>query len=250
MKFIYCLLLTCFLAQYSKGQCFPDRHNTTWHDGWISCKQQANPNGARDVSHWILYNFGEPYALRKMQIWNTNDPQNLDRGMRNIVVDYSMDGNTWSELGFFEIPQAGGRSDYEGIESLDFAGKQAQYVLITGVDNYGGDCYGLSEVRFETTDEVSSEMTTPVDDKQFCVAVNVYPNPFTENPTLDLHSNCSSELSYFVTDAVGRTVHQEKMQGLNRINQALNMRELLPGMYFLNVQYGSKTIKEKLVKMN
>ena len=249
MKLIYIVLCLCLLNSVSQSQCFPDRHNTSWYDGWISCEPSPNPNGSRDASHWILYNFSKPYVLQKMQVWNTNDPVNLDRGIRNMVVDYSQDGNTWTELGAFELPQAEGMSDYQGIETLNFDGTQAQYVLITALDNYGADCYGLSEVRFETTDEQVADETTPVKNENYCVSLNVYPNPFVDNPTLEIQSNCSSQLAYQITDAVGKTIFRQHLPGQTGIDQELLMNDLRPGVYFLEVLNSSQSVKRKLVKM-
>ncbi len=249
MNYFYYTIIFCFIYNASWSQCYPDRHNTTWHDGWISCEVSVNPNSSREPSHWILYNFSQPYALQKMQLWNTNDPFHLDRGMKNIVVDYSIDGTSWTELGPFELAQAEGRSDYQGETGLDFEGKKVQYVLITALDNYGGDCFGLSEVRFETTDEVKSEMTTSNENENFCVAIKVYPNPFRENPTLGIHSNCPSQVSYTITDAVGRTIMRQDLDRFNHFNETLALEDLVPGMYFLNVRHGNQSTKEKLIKM-
>jgi len=249
MKFLYIIVCLFLLNPVSQSQCFPDRHNTTWHDGWVSCEQSPNPHGARDNSHWIMYNFSNSYALQKMHIWNSNDPLNLDQGIRNMVVDYSMDGTTWTELGSFEMSQAEGKSIYEGVEALNFEGAQAQYVLITALDNYGGSCYGLSEVRFETTDEKVSDETTPVRNENYCVSLKVYPNPFVDNPTIDIQSNCVAQLAYKVTDAVGKTVFRQNLPGQSGIGQELAMNDLVPGVYFLEVLNSDQSIKKKLVKM-
>ena len=250
MKYLLVFISIIFLTRLGLAQCYPDRHNTSWYDGWVSCETAENPNSIRGESHWILYNFGHAYALEKMQIWNTNDPQHLDRGMRNIVVDYSEDGATWNELGAFEIPQGAGTSTYEGVEGLDFSGAKAQYVLITALDNYGSDCYGLSEVRFATNDEKLADETTPVDSENFCVAVNVFPNPFVNDPTVAIQSNCSRELSYEVTDAMGRVLKvNDTSIGELTSNATLGTQEWTPGIYFLNVRNGVNVLRKKLIKM-
>ena len=129
------------------AQCDTLRHNNTWFDGWISCEETASPNATRGDGHWILYDLGQPFELFELHAWNMNAPDILDYGLQNVIVDISTDGEVWSEFAEVTIPQATGDPLYSGSELLDFDSAHAQYVLITAVDNYGGDCYGLSEIR-------------------------------------------------------------------------------------------------------
>ncbi|MEM9822582.1 MAG: hypothetical protein AAF985_15985, partial [Bacteroidota bacterium] len=90
------------------AQCFLDRHNTTWYDGWISCTTSMNPNAVRGDSHWILYNLNASQELFQMHIWNLNSPAYLADGMQTIAIDISNDGVNWSEVGEFQLPMADG----------------------------------------------------------------------------------------------------------------------------------------------
>ncbi len=250
LHFSALIIISLFVIQGIFGQCFPDRHSTNWFDGWISCETKDNPNTDHQTSHWILYNFGQPYTLSATKLWNTNDPQNLDAGLRTFIVDYSNDGSSWTSLGTFALAQADGQSTYEGSDGADFGGVRAQYVLITAVDNYGADCFGLSEVRFETTDVVTSGTTTPSEESEFCMSLKVYPNPFLENPRLDIQSNCQTPVDYTITDALGHTIYQASHQADIDISEDLPLDGLLPGMYYLEVNYGGNRVKiKKLIKM-
>lgn len=141
------LILAYSISFYSlMAQCLPDRHSATWYDGWISCVAKENPNMNRDGRHWIQYDLGEEYYLFDIKIWNLNAPDLLDYGLKNIYVDLSNDAVTWTDHGQFTISQAPGENDYEGEDVLTLEGNKARYILITAIDNYGGDCYGLSEV--------------------------------------------------------------------------------------------------------
>ena len=136
----------------SHAQCDTLRHNNTWFDGWISCEASANPNAARGDGHWIQYDFGQQYSLFDLRVWNMNAPDLLDYGMQNVVIDISSDGVTWTEYGQYVFTQAPGDSRYEGDEVMSFDSTIAQHVLITAIDNYGGTCYGLSEIRIRAQD--------------------------------------------------------------------------------------------------
>lgn len=249
MKNILLLIIVLTIGSTAlSAQCFPDRHSTNWYDGWSSCEIAESPNPERWDSHWILYNFGEPYHLTNTQIWNTNDPQRLDWGLRQVVIDYSMDGITWEEWGQFEIDQATGTSTYEGSAGPDLTGIQAQYLLITGLNNYGGDCYGLGEIKIFVDESVATEEVTP--NSNWCLSVHTYPNPFTTEATITLKNNCSDLVTYHVIDALGRTVIDKKSlseTGEETFN--LNGAQLSPGIYFLVVTQGNHIQQHKIIRL-
>ena len=250
MKKIFTLLLISFLVTQAFSQCYPDRHNTSWYDGWISCTTSANPNPDRDDSHWILYNFGQVHALGKIHIWNTNDPMHLDRGIKNVIIDYSSDGFNWTSLGSFSFELGLGTSTYEGFEGPDFEGANAQYVLITAEDNYGGSCYGVSEVRFEKLETQSATTTSSTQDP-FCISSQVYPNPFVDNPLLAIRSNCNKKVSYRITDALGNLIINVRLDQISgNFEEPLPLNNLSPGIYFLDVMAGTQGKRMKMVKMD
>ncbi len=148
---ILALLFGWVYAQLN-AQCFPDRHSTNWFDGWISCEPTPNPNPQRGDSHWIMYDLGNLYELGHSHFWNANDPAHLDYGINEVVIDYSLDGISWNELGNYSFSQASGLSTYEGETGPDFTGLSLKYVLITVLSNHGGSCYGFGEARFEVLD--------------------------------------------------------------------------------------------------
>src|SRR5688572_26384961 len=153
---IFFILLLGFLPLVSWSQCFPDRHSTNFFDGWISCEEAKNPNLARPAGHFIMYDFGKIYELGQMTIWNSNDPGHLDWGMRDVAIDYSIDGEIWLHAGDFTFSQASGLSTYEGEEGPHLDNVEGRYLLITGLNNYGGECYGLSEMRIEGEEVIIS----------------------------------------------------------------------------------------------
>ncbi|MFZ1676528.1 MAG: hypothetical protein WAT91_04595, partial [Saprospiraceae bacterium] len=113
-KLIFLFVAFVLFQHVTTAQCFPNRHNTNFFDGWISCEAAPSPNPLRPVSHFIMYDFGKIYKLGQMEIWNTNDPAHLDWGMRDVAIDYSIDGETWTTAGTYTFQQASGLSTYEG----------------------------------------------------------------------------------------------------------------------------------------
>lgn len=148
------------LSSYiSYSQCYPDRHSTNAHDGWVSCSVAPSPNPNWGNSHWILYDLGSVKQLYQSTIWNLNNPDRLDWNIRSARFDYSIDGTSYSNLTTTTLPQAPGESLYEGFAGPDFGGLSARYILITAINNYGGSCSGLGEVRFYTEPGSSNSLT-------------------------------------------------------------------------------------------
>ena len=119
-KTLFHILIIClFFTKSIIAQCYPDRHSTTWFDGWVSCETSANPNAAYGETHWIMYDFGYEYQLLESVFWNSNEPDNINFGIQEFNVDYSKDGITWTNLGTYTLNQAPGTSIYEGEEGPD-----------------------------------------------------------------------------------------------------------------------------------
>ena len=163
-----------------------DQHSTYENDSWVSCELTPNPNPIRDTSHWLLYDFGEPYFLNSANIWNYNVMDSTGHGFNEVIIDYSIDGTTWIELDTFVWNQATGLSDYTGFTFSDFNGIAAQYVLFTALSSYDtSGCAGISEINFGA---------------QYCVGVVC--DDGDDNTFDDIYSDsCSCQGSFFACEA-------------------------------------------------
>ena len=158
MKTFIATIICCSLFGSVVGQVYDDmRHNTNYNDAWISCSALPNPNTNRGDGHWIMYDLRNDYDIFQFTFWNLNDPARLNDGIQEIAIDVSLDGNTWNQMGTYTLPMSDGSSFYTGVNALSLNGATARYVLLTGLSNYGGSCYGLSEVKFGV-----SEASLPV----------------------------------------------------------------------------------------
>jgi len=251
-QYLLIVLITIFsfTAGQLFGQCNPERHNTSWFNGWASCETSPNPNVVRGESHWILYNLKDVYQLGKTHVWNTNDPKHLDWGFKEITIDVSNDGISWIEVGTFNISEATGENTYEGETGPDLTDYEGQYVLLTAMSNHGGECFGLSEIRIEAeaTTVISSVEDIHSND---CFKLSAFPNPFIAQVDVQIQANCVGELEYSVNDVLGKTVHKGTMH-LNQGTQHLkfNIDDLHPGTYYLKARQGGYTAQLPLVKLN
>jgi len=267
MKIRRLLLAFCFIiAQIIiiRGQAFPDRHSTSLKDGWLSCQASVNPNPLRGNSHWIMYNLGDTYALTTSTIWNFNTPQRinsynneswsllplsgkLEDGLKDVLIDLSVDGINWKEYGRFSIPKAPGSSFYEGTFGPDFGGKIARFVLITAVSNHGGTCFGLGEFRIMATAITTSNTADPLAD----ATLAAQPNPFSDRTTVTLGNFPAGEVTLSILDLMGREV--KKMIVLLRSeSETVNISgiDMPSGLYILQVtqKEASKSLKLEIVR--
>ncbi len=234
-------LILVFSAFIGQAQCYPDRHNTTWFDSWLSCETSENPNPAREASHWIAYNLNETKALGTLKMWNINAPEILDYGAKEIIIDYSVDGKEWIEYGRIQLNQASGKSTYEGEEILDFNNLEARHLLFTISENYGGECAGFSEIKIAVK-------PTENDENAQCLIAEVYPNPVQAELSVYLAEKCLNDVYLAIEDATGRTVISESLIKLYE-TKLINVQGLEAGVYFVCLRTGDN-IKQryKIVK--
>ncbi|NND33444.1 MAG: T9SS type A sorting domain-containing protein [Saprospiraceae bacterium] len=249
LRLIICLSAMSLLAYDSSGQCYPDRHSTNWYDGWISCEAFPNPNPQHGISHWIMYDFGQVYALKNSKIWNSNDPNHLNRGMKDVIIDVSDDGADWTSAGRYTFAQANGKNTYQGFDGPDFTGTSARYLLITAVDNWGGACYGLSEIRFEAEDVATSiAESNALEDR--CFSVETYPNPFSVKSRIIIQSQCDKEINYRITDVLGRSIESGIIGGVSGYHTIhLNGSMLVPGNYIVAIRQGNQFAQQHILRI-
>lgn len=120
-----------------------DLHGTAPADGWLSDELAAGPA-------WIQFEFDRPYRLSEMRVWNSNTVIESIHGygLKDVTIEYSLDGATWTALKDVELTQATG-AEGAAPEAIALDGVGAQFVRIDPNSNWGGGTvYGLSEVRF------------------------------------------------------------------------------------------------------
>jgi regulation of enolase protein 1 (concanavalin A-like superfamily) len=121
-----------------------DLHGTDGTTMWLSGGVQPN---------WIQYQFDKVYKLNDLKVWNSNQliETFLGFGAKNVTIQYSTDGTTWTALANVpEFAKAPGMAGYAANTTVSFGGVMAKYVKLTINSNWGGMApqTGLSEVRF------------------------------------------------------------------------------------------------------
>jgi hypothetical protein len=121
-----------------------DQHSVDLTQMWMSGNSKP---------HWIQYEFDKVYKLDEMWVWNANQTVEtfVGFGARQVAIEYSMDGQTWTTLeGVPEFARATAVPTYTANTVVDFGGVQAKFVKLNIANNWGGIAQqvSLSEVRF------------------------------------------------------------------------------------------------------
>ena len=230
MKTIKALFITLIMGTFvnltSYSQCGNDHHSNADEDNWLSCTEEISPNPARGSGHWILYDFGYNYELSSMYVWNYNVAAHTNRGIKDVYIDYSVDGNTWTELAYTQFQEADGTNSYSGFYGPDFNGEIARYVLITVISNWGDpSCSGLAEIRFDIINTIDIDEI-----KNDESLISVYPNPVDDVLYLNFGALIPQEL--FLNNAGGnKLLHLSGKE----IKSMIDVSYLPAGLYLITV---------------
>ncbi len=120
------------------------QHSTNTSDMW-SGQLPADEPGQ------IQFEFNRLYKLYEMRVWNHNFDfeRFIGVGLKDVTVEYSVDGVDWTVLGDVELAQAPGTTTYVYNTTIAFDGVAAKFVRMFINSSYGtSGNMGLSEVRF------------------------------------------------------------------------------------------------------
>ncbi|PCJ81666.1 MAG: hypothetical protein COA49_03925 [Bacteroidetes bacterium] len=201
-------------------------HSSSQDDSWLSCVETENPNPDRSEGHWILYDFGNYYELNESHFWNYNVFGETDRGVANMVVDWSVDGVTWNWWGDINLEEASGTDTYFGEPGPNFGGLVVRYLLLSITSNHGGNCYGFSELKLDVNPGV-------VDIEEVSVATfefGIHPNPAKDQTTIQIEDfNGSTVNLYNPVGQIVATYHP------SNVTTKLDIKTLASGSYMVEV---------------
>ena len=120
-----------------------------------SGEQTAWQTAPADPKPWIQFAFPKAQPLDKMVIWNSNSGWEsiLGLGAKDIVLETSLDGDTWTVVeDVTSLTQAPGNDNYNTPDQLMLNGLVASQVRVSILSTWLGNTLGtgLSEVKFYT----------------------------------------------------------------------------------------------------
>ncbi len=122
-----------------------DQHSTETATMWI-----ARPPDGNDLGY-VQFEFDRIYKMYEMMIWNYNMEFEwfIGVGVKDVSVEYSVDGQEWMSLTDLVVAQATGTGTYTANTIVPLDGIAAKFVRMTIRSSYGTTGqYGMSEVRF------------------------------------------------------------------------------------------------------
>ena len=124
--------------------------NLLWSGGsWLVSgpAETTSPSG-QTCKVWIEFTFDQTYDVGSLWVWNYQSYYQNNAALKDVTIDYSTDGSTWTELGDYVFKQQGAYSGGAHSDEIPF-GVKAKHVVISATTNYGQATYwGLSEARF------------------------------------------------------------------------------------------------------
>jgi hypothetical protein len=120
-----------------------DRHSIDPLTMWMS-------NGAQP--NWIQYEFDKAYQFSELWVWNSNQiiESFVGFGAKDVKIEYSTDGTTWTVLpGVPQFARGPASAGYAHNTTVNLGGAFAKYVKLTINATWSGLAQGgLAEVRF------------------------------------------------------------------------------------------------------
>ncbi|GAB3820316.1 right-handed parallel beta-helix repeat-containing protein [Pontibacter rugosus] len=153
-------------------------------------------------------------------------------------IEVSEDGKLFSKIGF--VPSSSG-------------GNSQSKLTYTYQDTEAGKTdvryYRLRQIDFDGTATYS--MVRAVDFKQAKLLVSVYPNPFSDNITLEVETIKEENLQVVIADMTGKRVLQKSMRlpgGISKLSLSMTEIQQEASFFFLTAYIGSTPYHIKLVK--
>lgn len=121
-------------------------------DGRIHLHSASAADMFKDDYNVFVFDVGHVEKLGELHVWNYNAAGATNNGLKEITLSVSEDNESYVEFGEFTLAQASGEDGISATELadgeyIDFKGMSGRYIKIEAKSNYGGDGYGLSELR-------------------------------------------------------------------------------------------------------
>ena len=176
-----------------------------------------------------------------------------DKGFKNVVVDYSLNGSSWTELGTFQFEQGMEEAIYSGFEGADFGGISARYVLITSLSNWGDNsCSGISDIKFNIAPPLLQDVTALLTARQALTddylntglstkipreSLLIYPNPAKEITAIALESDLSMAASIQLVGVMGNAIKSFDVEIVKGQNAwSFPLAGVPSGTYFIKIR--------------
>ncbi len=147
---------------------------------WLSSGIGFRPNSSDDPSPWLIFDLGRPVHLRRVTIWNYNEVNLTQRGVKDfelLALDHGDPNSAGHSLGQFSLAQAtsgktGPSAQPAFPQTIPIVADGVRFLKLMVRSNHAGVVYpassqapdnafvGLAEIRFyEADDEEQREVS-------------------------------------------------------------------------------------------
>lgn len=197
-------------------------------------------------------------------VWTTNATQNSFGQLNSTVLPIKLESFTatsrtntvnldWkvsSEINIskYEVERSNNGTEFKSISSLS-ARNSANYSSVDNSPLSGFNYYRLKITENDGRFSYSDVQKVKVDGKSLSINA-VYPNPASDNITLSINNNSSTEAVIQIIDFNGRIVSTRKVTIQDGLTvKTFNVSDLTSGFYVLRIMTKDETTYEKFVKL-
>ncbi len=227
-----------------------DRQTTTGVSGTGSCQvKYDNPTADEEITTPFTINFSDNPTENCNYLQSGALPVEISKfDVKVVDNEVVLEWETVEELNndYFEILRSNNAKDWEIIGFVSGAGTTLQTVRYNFVDDaasLGNNYYVLVQTDYDGSIQFSEMQVISL--KGARTHISLYPNPASQNLTVEVSEDANFPLDVNIFDATGRlvAVHQ-----LLDYNQTLNIDELDKGFYQLQVNSPNASISERFIK--
>jgi hypothetical protein len=128
----------------------------------------------------------------------------------------------------------------ETVSLASYIGQSNVMIKFVATSQYGNNAY-IDDINITNT-------ATGVEESALENSLNVFPNPMTDNATVNFTLAESANVKVILVNSLGQAVINSDLGNMSAGEQSylLNVETLSNGLYFLNVQVGKNTITKKV----
>jgi hypothetical protein len=207
----------------------------------ITFPYTSAPAGTKAVDFYYSYAQRGTVTGDKLElVYSTDCGQNWISVWNKTNADLA-GGNPPTAANALFLPTAESNWKYA---SIDVSAINGNALVGFRATSGGGNLIFIDNIKFRTG------TTTAIEELVSGGNVNLYPNPVTEQVTVELNMVKSAKVSFQVVNMLGQQVGQDLVKDLNagQTRTTLSTNDLAPGVYFLNIVTDKGNLQQKFVK--
>ena len=151
-------------------------------------------------------------------------------------IERSNDGKIFEKIGFAKAK--GSNSNYEFLDIIT----SAKFETLPTLTTY----YRLKINDLDGKTSYSNVVSVAAKGKG--LTAKIFPNPFSDNLTLDISTEKKAEITIDVIDILGRSVRHLTLNTEGSLNVPISTKDLPSGTYFLKISDGQTIIQQKIMR--